>query len=263
MLRVHTERGDEWVTPSERGAPAGYIPPALAGQPALILAAGAPRAVLPPLDLSAHSREIAVHLVLAADGSARADVVERLRGAWAISWRQSLREIDPANVEHEFETYVGRQVNAASLVSLRIEGQDDPDADIVLRYSFTAPDVATNVGNALAFDGIYTAEVGSTYAQLQRRDTAMYNSETLNASLDLTVVLPPGARLGQLPVARSGSATGVEWTARREATRDGFRYLRSVRIPPGRITPAQYAAFAEQIHALDSADTQRVVIARR
>jgi hypothetical protein len=209
---------------------------------------------------------VAVQVHLAADGSARAEVTERLRGAWAISWREMLRQIDPANLEREFESYVGRQVTAASLTSLRIEGQDDLDADIVLRYAFTAPSVATPVDGqpqALSFEGMYLAELSPAYASLPRRSTTLYNSEALNASLDLSVALPAGARVAELPPSRNGAGPGVRWEARFERARDGFRFTRSVQIPPRRFTPEDYAAFAAQVRALDTIDTQRVLVQTR
>src|SRR5262249_41450903 len=108
--------------------------------------------------------------------------------------------------------------------------------------------------------GIYPAELGPTYAQRPRRSTTMYNSEALSTTLDLSIALPLGADLGALPAGRTGAAPGVDWSVRYERTREGFRYVRSVRVPPGRVTPAVYPAFAAQVRALDAADTQRVAI---
>lgn len=260
LLRVWTERGEQWVTAADRGAPVTWLPPALAGQPALVIDRGAPRTRVPSLDLSAHRREITVRLMLERDGSARAEVTERLRGWWAISWRDSLRRIDPANLEREFESYVGRQVTAASLTSLRIEGKDDPYADVVLHYEFTAPSVASPSTNGLTFEGIYLAELGASYARVPQRTTTQYNAEPVDATLDLSVVLPPGARVTELPPARAGHAPGIEWSARYERTREGFRFRRWIRIPAGRIAPDDYSRFAAQVRAVDAADTQRVFI---
>ncbi len=258
VLNVTTEQGDRWVTAAERGAPTDWLPPALAGQEGIVVVTGAPRVHLPAFDHTAHTRQITVRLALDREGNGRADVTERLHGTWAVTWREMLRHIDAANLEHEFESYVGHQVTAASLTTLHIDGQDDPSADLVLHYTFTAPGIATPRQNGLAFEGIYPAELGPSLAALPRRTTTLFNPEPLDTTLDVTVSLPAGARVTDLPRAAGGDVAGLRWSARYEPTPDGFRVVRTIVAPPGRVVPAQYAAFAGAARAVDTADGQRI-----
>ncbi|MEI8255798.1 MAG: DUF3857 domain-containing protein, partial [Deltaproteobacteria bacterium] len=260
VLNVTTEQGDRWITAAERGAPLDWIPPMLAGQEGIIVAPGAPRVHLPAFDHAAHTRQITVRLALDRDGNGRADVTERMHGTWAVTWREMLRHIEAANLEHEFESYVGHQVTAASLTSLHIDGQNDPNVDLVLHYTFTAPGVATQRDNGLVYEGIYSAELGPSLAALPHRTTTLYDPEPLDTTLDVTVSLPPGARVTELPSAAGSDVPGLRWSARYTATPDGFRVVRNVIAPPGRIAPAQYAAFATAARAVDTADGQRIVV---
>ncbi|MBL8678305.1 MAG: hypothetical protein JNK05_04025 [Myxococcales bacterium] len=263
LLKVETEDGTRWVSASDRDAPLGYLPPAVSGQPALLLDASASRVTLPAVAEGAHSRVADVRMQLDADGSATATVSESLRGSWGVSWRESLRRIDGANLEREFEGYVGRQVAAASLTNLAIEHQADPERDLVMRYSFRAPDVASvGEGGELAFEGVFPAELASTYAARQRRTVALYHAETVDATLDLRVTLPSGAR-AELPAPREVTAPGVRWSIRYEQSADGFRVLRRVVVPGGRVSAEDYPQFAEAIRALDRAEQQRVTIRLR
>lgn len=261
MLRVQTEEGPRWVTAADHNAPVGYLPPALAGAEALMLTAGVPRVRLPALDLEQHGRTLTVQLALSSDGSGRAVVEERLRGYAATGAREAVRSMDAANRERQFEAYVGRMVAGASLEALDVSGVEDREADMVLRYTFRAPNMATPTGTQLAFEGLFQAEASRVYADTRERSVAMWNGDPVRATLDLTVTLPTGARVEELPPNAEGRAPGLGWSVRSERTREGFHLTRRVEIPTGRVTPADYGAFAEQARALDTADTRRVTIA--
>jgi hypothetical protein len=236
------------------------MPPSLAGQPGILIGAHAPRVTMPAYRSTDHTRAITVRLALDRDGNGRADVTERLHGTWAVTWREMLRQIDAANLEREFESYVGHQVTAASLTSLHIDGQDDPNADLVLHYTFTAPGIATPRENGLVFEGVYPAELAGSFAQLPRRTTTLYQGEPLETSLDLTVTLPQGAHITEMPHGAQGDNPALHWSVRYENTADGFHFVRTISAPPSRVTPAQYAAFAQTARGIDTAESQRLVV---
>ncbi|MFO0557294.1 MAG: hypothetical protein U0269_04695 [Polyangiales bacterium] len=263
LLEVETEQGRRWVSVADRDAPLGYLPPAVSGQPAILLDENASRRTLPVVADGTHSRVAEVRMRLDEDGSATATVVETLRGSWAVSWRDSLRRIDRANLDREFEGYVGRQVSAASLTNLAIDHREEPEQDLVMRYSFSAPDVASaGEGGVLAFEGVFPAELASTYAARQQRTVALYHPETVDATLDLHVTLPAGAR-AELPSSHEVTAPGARWSIRYESTADGFHVVRRVVVPGGRVSAADYPRFAEAIRQLDRAEQQRVTIRLR
>lgn len=261
MLRVRTERGLQWITGADHNAPVAYVPPALAGAEAILLVPGAPHEHLPALDLEAHGRALTVRLALSTDGSGRATVEERLRGYAATGAREAVRSMDVANRERQFEAYVGRMVAGASLEALDIAGVEDREADMVFRYTFRAPNLATPSGAQLAFEGMFQAEAARVYADTRERSVPMWNGDPVRATLDLTVTLPTGARVEELPPDAQGRVPGIAWSIRSERTAEGFHLARRVEIPTGRVTPEGYAAFAETARALDTADTRRITIA--
>lgn len=259
MLRVRTEQGERWVTAADHNAPVSYIPPAVAGGEAIVLAEGAARTRLPPLDLNAHGRSLRVDLALNADGSARATVEERLRGYAATGAREALRRMDAANRDRQFEAYIGAMVAGASLDTVQVEGVTDPEAEMVFRYTFSAPGVANVSRGRLVFDGIFHAEAARTYAELPERTVPLWNGDPVRATLDLRVTLPDGAQLEDLPSPAEGEAPGVRWSLRWERTPEGFHHVRQVNVPTGRVSVGDYGVFAASVRALDTADTNRVV----
>jgi hypothetical protein len=260
MLRAHTERGPVWITAADHNAPMRYIPPGLAGAEALLLNADATREHLPALDLDQHGRSLRVQLTLGADGSGHAVVEERLRGYAATGARQVVRRMDAANRERQFEAYVGGMVAGASLESLAITGTDDREADMVFRYAFRAPGMATPSGNGLVFEGLFHAEAARIYAETQARSVPLWNGDPVRATLDLTVTLPSGAHTEGADYDEHGDAPGIRWSIRSTRTAEGFRIERRVDVPTGRVRVDDYAAFASQARALDAADSRRVQI---
>ncbi len=264
LLRVQTEAGERWVTAADANSPTLYIPPATAGGEALVLAAGAPRSRVNDLDINAHGRQLTVNLALSADGSGRATVLERLRGYAATGARAAMRRLDAANRDRQFEAYVGAMVSGATLESLVVEGTQDVEADMVFRYTFRAAGLARLDGDRLRFDGMFRAEAGRAYAELPARRFPQWNGDPVNASLSLTVALPAGATLGSLPTdASDESAGGVRWSLQWRAVPTGFSVERRVTVPTGRVSPADYPAFATSLRALDTADTREVAITVR
>lgn len=258
LLRVRTESGARWITAADNNAPTDYVPPATAGGDAIVLSDGAPRARVTSLDLARHGRSQEVALTLDADGTGHATVVETLRGYAATGARAVLRRMNAANRTRQFEAYVGGMVAGASLESLAVEGVEDVEAPIVLRYAFSAPGVANRLGARLTFDGILHTEAARTWAEAPTRTVPLWNGDPVNATLALTVRIPAGARIEELPDAEQGSAPGVTWSMRWARTADGFRMERRVQVPTGRVRVEDYGAFAETVRALDTADTRRV-----
>ena len=260
LLRVTTERGARWITAADNHAPTDYVPPATAGGDALLLTEGAPRTEVPALDLSQHGRGLQVSLRLDADGTGHATVVETLRGYAATSARAALRRMNESVRTRQFEAYVGGMVAGASLEQLTVEGVEDVEAPVVMRYSFTAPGVASRQGERLVFDGMFHTEAARTWAEAPTRTVALWNGDPVNATLELDVTLPAGARVDAVPEDESGEAPGTRWSLRWSRGSTGFSLRRAVEVPTGRVSVADYPRFAASVRALDTADTRRVLV---
>lgn len=261
LLRVTTESGARWITAADNNAPTAYVPPATAGGDALLLVEGATRAQVPPLDLTQHGRSLRVDLRLDASGEGHAAVVETLTGYAATGARAALRRMNESIRSRQFEAYVGGMVAGASLESITVEGVEDVEAPVVMRYAFSAPGVASRAGARITFDGIFHSEAARTFAEAPSRTVPLWNGDPIHATLDLTVHLPAGGRVEALPPGESGEAPGVRWSTRWGARDDGFTLLRSVEVPTGRVSVEDYERFAASVRALDTADTRRVSIA--
>lgn len=263
MLRVETETGRQWITAADANAPWEYVPPAVAGGEALMLLPGAPRDRVTGFDLRGHTRVQRVALALDAEGGGRASVRETLSGYPATSVRAALRRMDAANRDRQFEAYVGGMVTGASLGSLDVRGLRDPEHALELGYLFTAPAMAPRTERTLRFDGMFHVEAARTWAQTPSRTVPLWNGDPIDATLELDVTLPEGATVSTLPSAEHGEAPGVRWELTWSRTPGGFRIVRHVEIPTGRVSVEDYPSFAGAMHALDAADGREVVITLR
>jgi len=260
LIRVRTEKGERWVTTANRSAPSDWFPSGLSGQTAIMIAAGAPHVTLPAADLSAHARVRTVHVKLDAEGDAQVEVTERMRGSWAIILRDRLRQIDEANMKQEFEEYVGGSVTGASLKDFKIEGMADRTQDVTLHYTFDVSGLAVRQGNTWVFGGMFAAEMSGGYAALRQRTVPTYNLDVVDETLDLTLDLPNGWRVQDVPAPAQGEATGVKWSMAITSAPHGVHIARHLAMPPGRLNPQQYVDFARQVRAFDHADQQQLEI---
>jgi hypothetical protein len=151
-------------------------------------------------------------------------------------------------------------VAGASLEQLTVEGVEDVEAPVVLRYAFTAPGVASRQGERLVFDGMFHTEAARTWAEAPTRTVALWNGDPVNATLDLDVTLPAGARIESVPEDETGEAPGARWSLRWSRAASGFSLRRAVQVPTGRVSVADYPRFAASVRALDTADTRRVLV---
>ena len=138
-LLVTYEDGKQpiWLFTVERDAPFGYIPPLLRGQPALLLAAGAPKTSVPEGAPHQDLRQLTLDITLGKDGSAHVEAVETLRGTGAVSWRGQLQSIPKPELAQRFEEeYLARLLPGARLGTLRVSGREQEAETLQLHYVF-------------------------------------------------------------------------------------------------------------------------------
>ena len=151
-------------------------------------------------------------------------------------------------------------VAGAPLEQRTVEGVAEAEGPGVMRDSFTAPGVASRQGERLVFDGMFHTEAARTWAEAPTRTVALWNGDPVNATLELDVTLPAGARVDAVPEDESGEAPGTRWSLRWSRGSTGFSLRRAVEVPTGRVSVADYPRFAASVRALDTADTRRVLV---
>jgi cellulose synthase operon protein C len=244
----------------QRGAPFGYVPAMVRGQEALVLAGDGPRVTIPagPPDADAHTVDFQVRL--RADGSAEAAVVETFRGAGAVSWRGNLEGVPAAVLDQRFdEGYVSRLVPGARLTELSIEGRDEPEAPLVLRYRFDTPALGRRQGNAWVIPSFVPPHMAARYASVAGRTSSQVVAPSIDQKLTVEMELPAGARAArpQAPAHLRGPG-GAEVKVRTEQRGQTIVIERELKVPLMRVSPEGYPAWAAFCRGADEAANREV-----
>lgn len=260
VVRIRGTDGPRWLHAGARGAPFGYIPPALAGMDALMLNASAERVRVGEREEEADLRTVDVDVDLRRDGGARVTVVETFRGAGAVLWRNQLEEIPDQNLESQFESaYVANLLPGGQLSRLVISGREDPEAPLVLRYDVELASLARESRTGWVIPPIYRAQLGPQYARVATRTVSQLVAAGLALDVEVHVRVPEGTTIAALPA--GASLQGVHGARASVASSSGEGALllrRSYRVPRMRITPEEYSEFARFCRASDEAEAAEI-----
>jgi hypothetical protein len=269
LVRVRGTAGFFWLHAGHRGAPFGYVPPVLAGMDGLVLAAApragddrvAERVTVAERPLDEDLRTVEVEVDLGRDGDARVDVVETMRGATAVLWREQLEGIPEAELRSRFESaYVASLLPGARLVRLTITGRENAEQALVFRYQAEVDSLARPARGRWVLPPIYPARLGPQYAPLASRTTTQLLATGLALDLSVRVRVPEGAALVSVPEESSLESLDARATLRVQRADDGVTIDRSYRLPRMRIEPARYPDFARFCRAADESEASEITV---
>jgi tetratricopeptide (TPR) repeat protein len=264
LIRVDTKPEPIWLFTNERWAPFGFMPAALRGQPALLMAAGAPSVKVGPGTLGPDSRRFVVNATLAADGGAKLDVNETLHGSEAVAWRGQLEQIPQAELEHRMEQdYAARLFPGASLSKLEISGREQEKPDLTLHYVLDIRSFARQVPEGLALPAVLESEVAANLARTATRKTTELIASPLHTDVTLTIQLPNGFQLAGKPEPQNlvGAFAGRPSFGNRISSDQGaLKIERSLSLPAMRVLPQDYPAFAEFCRRVDEVEGQELLL---
>ncbi|MFW6087918.1 MAG: DUF3857 domain-containing protein, partial [Myxococcota bacterium] len=264
LLMVEPEEHEPvFLSLGERGAPFGYVPPGLRGQEALVLAPGAPRVTVPEGAAGQDRHTAEATLALQPDGGARARMVEVYRGAGAVAWRNNLEGVPNAMLEERFgKQYVARLIPGARLTDLEIEGRDDPEAPVVLRYAFDVSNLGRRQGNRWILPTFLPPQFAPRYASMAKRTTTQVVAPPFEQDFTLRVEVPGGVSLpaSWKPVRLAGPG-GARFAMRAAREGDALVVERKARIPLQRVSADGYPKWAAFCRAADQAASREIPLA--
>jgi hypothetical protein len=259
MVMLRPEDGPPiFTSASERGIPFGYVGPALRGQEAVVLEPGHPTVTIGDQG-SSDLRDIRIDVTLAGDGSARLTVEEHFHGMGSYLWRQNLEEVPQAELTRRFEEgYIIPSFGEGRLVSLTIDGREDPDGPLILRYVAEVATMGRRAGAAYLMAPLFESGLSRSFASLPARETtqAVMGAHT---RVRLTLRAPAGA------VAASGEITGPHGARATQTSRsegDALVVEREVVMPPMLVTPAEYPDLARFCMGVDRLEAQEIRVGR-
>lgn len=274
-VRVQTELGPRWLLVGSRYAPYGFLPSFLAGQPAVLVDAASRETgpVQAPLDEETTTTvgvdDGVVHrgkVVLAADGSAKLDLVAEFRGRYAIAVRGALAKVEAVGADLEQrrrelveERMIRPKIPGAKVVSLALPNLDALDEPLSMLLVLEAPNLARRNDRGLQLDVPFLGSLAPLVA-LSSRETPLYVEESARSRVELEVALPKGGRLAST----LGAAT-IEEARLRVRVADSWkggvlRISREADLPAGRVVPDDYPAFREVVRRADEVLNQPIRI---
>ncbi len=263
-LLVMVGEGDHAVFLStvDRGAPFGYVPPQLRGEPALVLDASAGQVEIPNAEIGADRRSIEIELTVQRNGSATAEVVETFRGAPAIAWRRDLESIPAAMLEHRFEEgYVARIVPGATLSSLTVSGREDIEQPLVFTYSFDVSQLGQVQSGRRRIPTLYPTILAPVYARLGERTTTELVAPGVDVDVRITLRAAGGLSLPAPPrEVRIADPSGSSLRMRASREGDALVLEREVRVPVMRVPADEYARFAAFCRRVDEAEAAELAL---
>lgn len=269
LVRVDGVAQPIWLFTVERWAPFGFMLAPLRGQSAIVLGAGAPMATVSQGLLGDDYRNIEVELSLRADGSAHIDVLETVYGSDAIAWRGQLEQIPAAELERRFEQdYVARLFPGAVLGSLQVTGREQDKPALSLAYAVEVASYGRRVSNGLALPVLLSTDLAQNFARSATRTTTELLSSSVKNKVSAHIKLPAGARLSALPpkAALGLTVPGAQGTLsssfqETSAWKDGELSLtRTLVLPPMRVAPKDYPAFADFCRKVDEAEARELLV---
>ncbi|HRI63273.1 MAG TPA: hypothetical protein PK156_03525 [Polyangium sp.] len=260
-VRIGTERGPRWMVVREKFAAYGYLPSSLRGQPAVVLAPGAPRETT-PMTGSPDGVTYDGTVDLRSDGSAIIDLEQRYEGKFAIILRTGLETLPDAQREEAIETrLVGPALPGARLRKLEVKNLSELDAPLVLSMNLEMNDFARVNRNEIVISPPFTVRLGAL-ASLPARETPLYISEqsAMFSTVHLRIKLPEGARVvTNLVSSTSNDGTRTTYVKDR-IEQDMLVFDRVVEIPAGRVQPDAYRTFQGFVREAETALRKDIVI---
>lgn len=254
LFRVHTERGDIWLTLGSKFAPFGYVPAEARGMPAYALSPKhGPISVRVPDEGVPDRVTYEGEVSLARDGSARVELVQTMYGKYATALRDALSELAGGQIRDLVETrLVGHALRGARLERHEIEHKDEPDRPLVIKSTSRVASFAQVTGSSLLVSPPFAPRIGQL-AALPQRQTPLLVVDSTDQEVRLRIQLPAGA-------SHSATLQPREITdgARRILVNDRvengrFVLDRRVMLPAGRVQVAEYPSFLRFARSADEA----------
>ena len=257
VIRIQTNRGEEWLTVRDRFTPFGYLPAQLRGQDGYLLVEGTPKITT---GTTGAFDGVVYEGVgeLRPTGSAAIALSRRFVGKYAIGVRHSIEQVPEAQLRDAVESQLlAKDLPGASLVSVEILDRDDLDKPLTLEMKTEVPDFARRAGGGLVISPPFNAPLGAL-ATLPTRQTTLLLAEASRIEIRLRIKLPAGARV-TTPLENTELHDGDRSVVVHDRMEEDVLVLdRVVDLPAARIKPSAYAQFQKFARAADEA-TQREI----
>lgn len=265
LLRVRAGGQVVWLDPSARMNAFGAIPTWLADCEALVLPAPgeAPSVDRTPAAAGGDVKETELRVALSPDGGAELSGAERYPGWTGAMLKAQLESLDATQRRQAIESMLSRGFQGIAVAEVSFEGEDDPDAPLVVRWRGRSPQLARPADGGLVFESaLAPAGLAGRYVRLATRTTPLLLQAAERSAARIEIVPPAGMQVVAEPPARLASRFGLY--ERSDEPGAGGSLLRSERLELGRarIPPQTYAEFSAFAAGVDALQEQPIRLTR-
>lgn len=213
--------------PTSTTTPFGYLPPWLqANHGLLVLNDGGDLIRLPAHDADANQLRRTAKLQLDDAGTLSGHVDEVRTGGIASEMRATLRSLSATERASFMESAMATHFTHSKIASLTVENLDDLDADLVIKYDFTAPNYAKRAADLLLVRPRVIGQKPETIVDMAERKNGYVTEGPSVQTDEVEIRLPPAVAVDELPPAVSLKTPAVEYTSKSEFDAGVLRYRR-------------------------------------
>lgn len=254
LLRIEAGGETAWQDAALRLAPFGTITSGACDAEALILPEPGEAlevARTPPCSVE-ERREVAVKIVLDADGSASVEGDDRFFGAAGAAAKTMVERLDASERRQAVEGMLARSFRGIAVGEIRMSGEADPEAPFAIRFRGRVPSLARRTGAGFVLETpIMPERLGAHFVQTASRTTPLLLSAPERVIQRFQLTAPEGLIAA---AAAPRSVDGPFGSFTRSERAEGHTLLREDRIDlhRARIAPNRYADFAAFAAAVDA-----------
>lgn len=244
LLYVGKAPDAAWLSVEEKYGPFGYVPVEARGMPGYVLAVDRQLPMEVPAAGDQDRLEYQGTVRLNERGSAVIELTQRFVGKYAMRLRAGLEQVPQGRLHEVIQSrLLGQALPGAQLLHHEISNEHDLDAPLELAMRVALGRFAEVSADRMVIEPPLMPQL-SQLATLPSRQTPLLIGEAMHQSARLSIRLPPGARVWG---AQQGRVEEKDFAvSAQDRVEDGLLVLdREVSIAAGRVSPEDYAAFAE------------------
>lgn len=252
-----------YFDPTDDMTPIGYLPGALQASYGLFVHSGTGEMIELPLLAPATNRLLRVgKFSLSPAGVLDGEVQEVRWGAPAVTRRTQLLQVQASERPKILERFLGSFLTGFSLTRADVEGLDDRDKALTLRFRFVAENYAKSAGNLLLFRPRILDEKGDDLLERSERkypvefDTATVHTDTYEFTL------PTGYVVDELPPPFEVDYSFASYKSSIEVKDNVLRYNRTYQIKTVQV-PSEKLPDLKKLYRQIAADERASAVLRR
>jgi hypothetical protein len=250
--------------PTDPYMPLGQLPAELESNYGLLVTEDSGQLVKLPLLPPTLNRLLrSAKLLLGADGALFGDVTEVRWGAQADDFRGRLMSLPDAQRRKATEDFLSSFMGGYTLLGYKVEGLDDPDANPVLVYRFTASAYAQTAGDLLLVrPRVLGSKEEMSFDNKDRQYPIAFAAPTLQSDV-VDIQLPSGYQLDGLPSPVTLDAGVASYKSKVELNGDTLHYTRVYEVKDVLVPKDRLAALKNFYHQISLDENTSAILKKK